>query len=893
MNKAYASLARMFLFLSILLVGPRGLCQLWPEDQKVIAPNRHDSDRFGASVSVSGDYAIIGAFNENYDENEMNNLQNAGAAYIYKRQANGSWLMVQKLVGNNNRQAGDRFGEAVDMDGDYAIVGAPGKNSPGRDRGAVFFYRKDSTGTWVDDGYEGANWELAQAGGSVAISGDKAMIGTARSNENSRYALVFSRINGSWTFLNRVIRSGSIHHNGPFPAYGTSLDVSGDTYIVGAYQDRIWNWPSTPIYPPPGVGAVFVYNQIHQYPNPPSFVASTRVNASDAMVGNQFGYSVAIESNFFVVGSPGDSRDEFGGNPLNSAGSAYIFRRYANGTVVELQKLVASDRDADDMFGYDVSISGSTIAVSAPYDEHDASGSNHMSRSGSVYIFKRGNGNVWVETEKITASDRGAYDKFGRSLQVQDKEILAGAYQEDEDTTGGNTIHNAGAAYLYSKCSQAASQTHSLCEGDTFFFYSHQITNGGQYQFTFSPAGACDSVIQLNISLVPTQFYDTATICQGESYLWQNQPLTQAGTYQESLLNSNGCDSILHLNLNVNPVYTIPDTQIICLGDSFLFGSQVLTQSGTFTEAYYTVNGCDSIINLDLTVIENDSGIVQTGYTLTSSDSLASYQWLSCDNAYSPVSGATDQSFRTTQNGSYAVALDRGGCRDTSDCIQISCSKDGFEPNDRASEASNLFGGALSAGQNMRLCPGGDEDWFYTQINTTSTLVVRLEDLSANYQLEVYTSSNSLVGSSVLQGISDEKVILHNIPPGMYYIRVYGENNSWHPDPYTLIANSILPSSQFGIGIKPIAQSSVVKSEKGFLLEVYPNPVEETLTIEFGEMQKEGRLSLYNHLGQQLKELSFSLKKTLELNMRGLPQGVYLLKIQTDEAEKELKVMRR
>ena len=867
----------LFLITLFLLSPFYGTSQNWNQDQKIVSPDRHVSDRFGSAVSISGNYAIIGAFNEDYDNQGINYLENAGAAYIFECDSLGNWLQVQRLVIDTNREAGDLFGKGVDIYGEYAIVGAPGKNSPGKNKGAAYIYKRHSNGIWVQQAYIGGSYRPTGSGGVVAISNDYALIGGERSFEKNKAIKLYVRNGNSWDFQgykngwpNNVQRQG----------YGSSLDIWEDDMLVGARRDvanlPYWQWP--------GVGALYYYK---------AGAFMQKIHASDAALGNEFGFSSAIDSNLIVVGSPKDDLNESGIGFANSAGSAYVFVKDANNFISEVQKLTPSDRQANDQFGFSVSISGGRILVGAPFEDHDPTGSAFTTNSGSVYAFEQDSSGTWIETAKITAGNRGAFDLFGRSVCMDNDFAISGVFEDDEDENEANFLYNAGAAYVFSSCSQLVTQTASVCEGDTFYFFSQQITSAGQYQHTYSGTGGCDTIIQLNLTLLPTQFYDTAAVCQGESYLWQNQILTQAGTYQETLLNTNGCDSVLHLSLNVNPVYTIPDTQIICLGDSFLFGSQVLTQSGTFTEVYATVNGCDSTINLALNVIEHDSGISQAGYTLTSSDSLASYQWLSCDNAYSPVSGATDRSFWTTQNGSYAVALDRGGCRDTSDCIQILCPKDGFEPNDRASEASNLFGGALFAGQNMRLCPGGDEDWFYTQINMTSTLVVRLEDLSANYQLEVYTSGNSLVGSSILPGLSDEKVIRHNVPPGMYYIRVYGENNSWHPDPYTLIANSILPSSQFGIGIKPIAQSSVVKSEKDFLVEVYPNPVEEALTIEFGEMQMEGRLSLYNSLGQEMMGVGFVTSKSLEMDVSGFPEGIYLLKILSSQGAKAIRLVKR
>ena len=108
----------------------------------------------------------------------------------------------------------------------------------------------------------------------------------------------------------------------------------------------------------------------------------------------------------------------------------------------ELTKLTASDKGADDHFGYSVSISsdGSTLAVGAHYEDP-----NGISAAGSVYIFQNTNG-TWTEVQKLTASDKEAYDRFGTSVSIsEDGSTLAvGARYEDP-----NGISGAGSVYVF------------------------------------------------------------------------------------------------------------------------------------------------------------------------------------------------------------------------------------------------------------------------------------------------------------------------------------------------------------------------------------------------------------------------------------------------------------
>ena len=117
------------------------------------------------------------------------------------------------------------------------------------------------------------------------------------------------------------------------------------------------------------------------------------------------------------------------------AGAAYIFKR--SGTTWSQQvKIIATDKAANDRFGYSVALSGDYAIVGAYYE--DEGGSNAV----AAYIFKR-SGTTWSEQAKIQASDKQAGDHFGYSVSIAGDYAIVGAHQEDE---GGSY---AGAAYIF------------------------------------------------------------------------------------------------------------------------------------------------------------------------------------------------------------------------------------------------------------------------------------------------------------------------------------------------------------------------------------------------------------------------------------------------------------
>ncbi len=100
-------------------------------------------------------------------------------------------------------------------------------------------------------------------------------------------------------------------------------------------------------------------------------------------------------------------------------------------------------------------------------------------------------------------------------------------------------------------------------------------------------------------------------------------------------------------------------------------GDETYTLSGLYMDTIPNAFGCDSIISIDVTINSADNSASQVGAVLTAGASGATYQWLDCDNGFSVIGGATNQSFTASSNGSYAVQVNQGGCTDTSACLTV------------------------------------------------------------------------------------------------------------------------------------------------------------------------------------------------------------------------------
>ena len=201
----------------------------------------------------------------------------------------------------------------------------------------------------------------------------------------------------------------------------------------------------------------------------------------------------------------------------------------------------------------------------------------------------------------------------------------------------------------------------------------------------------CTGSSSITITLLPipsvTAHATPGTICQGDSvilwasgtamtFVWSNgvtngvsfAPATSA-TYTVTGTGLYGCTNADASYVTVNPLSYSTINSSTC--NSYTLNSQTYTSSGTYYQTLTNFHGCDSILTLNLTITNNINTIVAiTGDTLTSNQSGATYQWLDCSTTGNlPIAGQTNQTFVATTNGQYAVALNLGGCTDTSACV--------------------------------------------------------------------------------------------------------------------------------------------------------------------------------------------------------------------------------
>jgi len=166
-------------------------------------------------------------------------------------------------------------------------------------------------------------------------------------------------------------------------------------------------------------------------------------------------------------------------------------------------------------------------------------------------------------------------------------------------------------------------ESHAICQGGSYSWHNRVLNASGVYYDSLQTINGCDSVYELTLTVNPTFFYEEShAICQGESYNWHNMSIATAGIYYDSLLTINGCDSVYKLIMTVNPNYFFADAYSICQGGSYSWHNRVLNASGVYYDSLQTINGCDSVYELTLTV--NNTYFIPSNHAICNGES---YSW--------------------------------------------------------------------------------------------------------------------------------------------------------------------------------------------------------------------------------------------------------------------------
>ncbi len=322
-------------------------------------------------------------------------------AHVFERSNNG-WI-VTAVLRPSDGAAAELFGTSVAIEGNVAVVGAPGHDSPFEDSGALYVYERD-----------GQEWEQVSIlrppepaigeylGAAVAVHMG-AMIGgaTDEGGGNKRgigQAHVFLRTGWGWDYTQTIRPSDGER----IMFFGNAVDIQGLTAMIGAYSDDndVGNG-----------GSVYFFQQ-----GDVSFFEMQKLRPSDHEQNDQFGISLALDGDVLVVGS---------NEPCcpDRPGAAYIFERVA-GVWAQTKILGAGDGQNGDVFGEGVAISGDTVIVGAPF-----AALPDATSAGAAYVFHRDQGGPgqWGQVAKLTDDEPNANMQFGQALDASGEILVVSA----------------------------------------------------------------------------------------------------------------------------------------------------------------------------------------------------------------------------------------------------------------------------------------------------------------------------------------------------------------------------------------------------------------------------------------------------------------------------------
>lgn len=252
-------------FLGAVYIFKRNNAGLWILQQEV-APPGNSVKYFASYISMSNNDALVGAYVDSYDENEQNYIRSVGSAYFLRKDKNGIWNIVQKVVPENRRE-GDNFGRGVSINGNDAMVGVTDPYiAPLRSGLCYVFQREDGSGKWVRK--------------QILEPDDRSI----------------------------------------YDFFGGSVSIHDGYAVVSAHLDGMEDERGLPT----AEGAIYFYKK------QPSgnWEKVKKIISPDRTSGDRFGLHVSISDNLFVAGAIGEETDVSGSDFKEQAGAAYVWEYF-------------------------------------------------------------------------------------------------------------------------------------------------------------------------------------------------------------------------------------------------------------------------------------------------------------------------------------------------------------------------------------------------------------------------------------------------------------------------------------------------------------------------------------------------------------------------------------
>ena len=474
--------------------------------------------------------------------------------------------------------------------------------------------------------------------------------------------------------------AGSTSHD---MVHAVSVDANNNILIAGVFESTVdFNY---------GIGT----NNLTSSGNWDAFVQKLDSNGAFVWVKKMGGASddvaltLSVNTNDdIIVGGYFSGTGTFGGTFLSSAGGNDIFiaKCSSNGSNLwgnriggssnESLKSLISNTNGDI---YSTGIFQSTVDFDPGTGVFNMTGTS----GEDIFISKLDvSGNFgWA----LQMSSGG--DESGTAITVNKTNIYCTGYFNStidlDPAVGVNSTNPVGGFDAFvvrlNEClNTTTSISPSACTSYTSPSGKYTWTTSNTYKDTLQNAGGCDSVITINLTITgPSTGTDVITACNSYTWIDNNTYTASNNTATHTIVNgaANGCDSIVTLNLTINNTATGTDVITACNSYTWIDNNTYNASNNTATHTITNgaANGCDSVVTLNLTINTVDNSTSTQGNdSIMANATGATYQWLDCNNNYAIISGATNQLFVASANGSYAVEVTQNSCTDTSNCVTVS-----------------------------------------------------------------------------------------------------------------------------------------------------------------------------------------------------------------------------
>ena len=396
--------------------------------QQIFSPEVAIDAGYFSSVGVDGRWAVVGERG-----NDNGGTNDAGAGYIYEFESGWTYSHKIEPEGSSGELQGALFGESVSIDGDWLVLGGPGWDT--LLGAAQLFKRNTSTDVWEHQvTFVPTQEQQGQSFGGTALfhhgvanHGRLVAVGAPNyeddfSGQGAVYVYTYNTGTSEWDGSQILASSPEVNQN-----FGAAVAIDGNVLVVGA--------PGATVDEEPGAGLAHVYRNISG-----TWTFEQTLEADTPYEYDQFGWSVAIDGNYIIIGS------QAGG----ANGYATIFK-YNSGTGDwDLYQTLSESSTVG--YGFSVAIDAGRAVVSDTSFVNPEDGSD----CGGAFVYQRDINGVWTLAMRLfpTCAAADDTDQFGGNVSISGDDVFIGALRDDT-----STLSTVGAVFIFEDVPTCSAET--------------------------------------------------------------------------------------------------------------------------------------------------------------------------------------------------------------------------------------------------------------------------------------------------------------------------------------------------------------------------------------------------------------------------------------------------